>query len=870
MRKISKKSKVLSLMLAVCLLLSSVFCINVSSAEVDYNLSTAYVDMFAHESGATYDQKVYDYIKQEMMNCSEYIYLTDFEISYTDAKDVFVDVLFENPDIIHVSPATYRFAYDKTGKYIAILAPNYIYSKDELPAKTAELKEHTDKLLSNIDPAWNDEMKALALHDTIITNCRYSSDEKINSDDKSIYTAYGSLVNEDAVCQGYTLGYNYLLNQLGIEAHVVVSEEMNHSWSMVNIDGDYYHVDVTWDDPVPDRLGQVYHQYFLLSDAEILDDISHFQHYNWESDYTATNTKYDHYFWQGINTAIYYVNNCYYHIHNISGHKNFGCIVEYDNGSCNALYNIKDRWYADKENGYYWQNDFAYLAYANGRFYFDTPTSIYSVNLQGEDLQHLYTLSDEQLALGEIYGLQIKDNKVYVSMSESPNVEATNIYLIDLPAVVEPTTEPTTEVPTTIAPTTEPTTEEPTTVAPTTEPTTEEPTTVAPTTEPTTEEPTTVAPTTEPTTEEPTTVAPTTEPTTEEPTTVAPTTEPTTEEPTTVAPTTEPTTEEPTTVVLTTEPTTKYPDPLTVTAKSNIANMVSKLYFEEENTVTITYYLKSDYKLIDGDFSFRYDPTVLRFNREATIDSNGDYTVMPKIKEGGLVDIYGSEEGTARFVFCNIKNPYDFTQGNVKDNVLFTFTFDIVGDYSQNTELYLICNELSGVREHDVEISREIYVKQGVVMDAFDKCETLITFAKPEINPINPTTQPTTAEEDTTAEPITEPTTVEPTTVTPTTAPDTFPPTIIDPEPTTGATTEDPPIVDTSTEPTTENQRSIGDVDNDGFVTIKDATMIQSHIARYETLEIGQYRYADMNGDTDINIIDATFVQMVCARLAFL
>ncbi len=483
MCKISKKSKVISLVLAVCVLLSSVFSVTVFSAEVDYNLSTAYVDEFSYEAGTSYDQEVYDYIKQEMLNCSEYIYLTQFKISAEDVTQVFLDVIFDNPELFNVSSSDFRYGYDGTGKYIAIIAPNYLYTESEYKVKKALFQNAVDDFLKDIDPAWDDEMKALMVHDKLILNCKYSSNEAIENEVASIYTAYGALVDGDAVCQGYTLAYDYLLNKLGVEVTAVVSNEMNHSWSMVKIDGEYYHVDVTWDDPVPDRLGQVYHQYFLLSDEEMLSDTSHFKHYNWEADYVADSTKYDTYFWQSINTAIFYINECYYHIHNISGHENFGCIVEYDHGNCNVIYDIHERWYANEDQGLLWSDDFSYLAYDNNRFYFDTPKAVYSVNIYGEDLRLVYELTEEQLALGILYGIQIKDGKIYASMSTSPNVNSTNIYLTDLPNEEEPTTQPT--VPTTEVPTTVPT--EPTTAVPTTEPT--EPTTAVPTTEPT--EPTT-------------------------------------------------------------------------------------------------------------------------------------------------------------------------------------------------------------------------------------------------------------------------------------------------------------------------------------------------------------------------------------------
>ncbi len=104
-------------------------------------------------------------------------------------------------------------------------------------------------------------------------------------------------------------------------------------------------------------------------------------------------------------------------------------------------------------------------------------------------------------------------------------------------------------------------------------------------------------------------------------------------------------------------------------------------------------------------------------------------------------------------------------------------------------------------------------------------------------------TEPETTE-PTTAEPTTEPTTEAPTTE-PTTA-----------EPTTEPTTEAPTTEAPTTEPT-EPADLYGDVNDDGVITIEDATVIQK-------MGIGMVEVnalADVNGDGRISILDVTFVQ---------
>lgn len=125
---------------------------------------------------------------------------------------------------------------------------------------------------------------ALLLHDWIVRECDYAYDEYLSQTlPRSVYNAYGILVNRRAVCNGYAVAYSYLLECMGIPSYVLSSDSMNHAWNLVYLDGGWYHADLTFDDPVwvggstyygranadySDE-GFIYHKYFLKSDEEI-------------------------------------------------------------------------------------------------------------------------------------------------------------------------------------------------------------------------------------------------------------------------------------------------------------------------------------------------------------------------------------------------------------------------------------------------------------------------------------------------------------------------------------------------------------------------------------------------------------------------
>ena len=60
-----------------------------------------------------------------------------------------------------------------------------------------------------------------------------------------------------------------LIHISGIKTIYVASEEMNHGWNAVRLDGQTYFIDCTFDDPVPDRGQYVSDQFFMLTAEEL-------------------------------------------------------------------------------------------------------------------------------------------------------------------------------------------------------------------------------------------------------------------------------------------------------------------------------------------------------------------------------------------------------------------------------------------------------------------------------------------------------------------------------------------------------------------------------------------------------------------------
>lgn len=146
---------------------------------------------------------------------------------------------------------------------------NYSCTKEQGESEIYLLNQEVDRIVEKTN-GWSDSDKVKYFHDQIILNCQYDS-SSVNR-----YSAYGCLVEGKAVCEGYTKAMYMLCDRAGIPCIQIIGNGNDngiiesHTWNMVKINDNWYHVDTTWDDPVTD-MGNDYCQYdyFNLTDEEI-------------------------------------------------------------------------------------------------------------------------------------------------------------------------------------------------------------------------------------------------------------------------------------------------------------------------------------------------------------------------------------------------------------------------------------------------------------------------------------------------------------------------------------------------------------------------------------------------------------------------
>jgi uncharacterized protein YjdB len=175
--------------------------------------------------------------------------------------------LFED-EYLYYSLKSFGLSASSTQGILTISIPATYW---ETTAQKAAVDTKVATILAEIiTPGMNDFSKEKAIHDWIITHVAY---------DTSLvqHSAYAALFGSfKTVCQGYALlAYRMLTDpSVNIPAHIVVGKVhgTGHTWILAQIGGKWYHLDPTWDDPVPDIANRKVYAYYNLTDAQIAVD----------------------------------------------------------------------------------------------------------------------------------------------------------------------------------------------------------------------------------------------------------------------------------------------------------------------------------------------------------------------------------------------------------------------------------------------------------------------------------------------------------------------------------------------------------------------------------------------------------------------
>lgn len=148
-------------------------------------------------------------------------------------------------------PATKPAAHD-TSAYPAYSSSNNYSELTKSYSNVTEDDINTINSILNsiIKPGMTETEKIRTVHNWIVCNTTYNDNYYDRGD--SFNHVSNLLNNKTGVCQGYSVTFYIFMKQMGIPCTLVMgkTDNVSHAWNAVKLDGNWYYIDVTWDDPV--------------------------------------------------------------------------------------------------------------------------------------------------------------------------------------------------------------------------------------------------------------------------------------------------------------------------------------------------------------------------------------------------------------------------------------------------------------------------------------------------------------------------------------------------------------------------------------------------------------------------------------------
>lgn len=211
--------------------------------------------MLKQESAALL--KLYDRLVDAVKQHKDAINIEDLSVSADDAERVLQYYEDDYPQHYYVDFG--NVSYSHRSNVVVDIYLKYLMSPSQVKSADAAIENVVKKILTGV----YDSVPAEEREHIIYTHLIQHVDYKVG-DEAWRHTMYGALVKGEGVCDAYSKAMVYLLNRAGIPCIRAFgySHDQAHAWNMVQLYGDWYHVDATWDDPVmagtPDFVGHTY------------------------------------------------------------------------------------------------------------------------------------------------------------------------------------------------------------------------------------------------------------------------------------------------------------------------------------------------------------------------------------------------------------------------------------------------------------------------------------------------------------------------------------------------------------------------------------------------------------------------------------
>lgn len=185
--------------------------------------------------------------------------------------ELFKAVKLDNPDLFYV-----KEIYIEKNSFHCIVRPNYLLSANITDDILACTMQAINPIILQLRGINNEVQVVKSIHDYLCATVTYSDDQSIEA-----HSIIGPLLKGKGVCEGIACAFLFLAKQLNIETLLLFGEAkqmtgsnlFSHSWNIVRLSGQFYHIDVTFDlTQLSGKQSKPRYDYFLLSDKQISCD----------------------------------------------------------------------------------------------------------------------------------------------------------------------------------------------------------------------------------------------------------------------------------------------------------------------------------------------------------------------------------------------------------------------------------------------------------------------------------------------------------------------------------------------------------------------------------------------------------------------
>ncbi len=195
---------------------------------------------YAYETLSKEDKIIYDQMLDAIMNYEEEVTLSASDSD--DLEDIFNCIKADYGGLFWVDSFRYT-QYQRNGETeLMSFSPNYTMTSDKRDKTQKKIDRQVKKYIKGIKADAADYEKVRSIYKKLIQKVDYNLKAENNQNIISVF------LGKETVCQGYASATQYLMDQLDIPCVIVTGTAKGgpHAWNLVQLDGEWYYLDVTW------------------------------------------------------------------------------------------------------------------------------------------------------------------------------------------------------------------------------------------------------------------------------------------------------------------------------------------------------------------------------------------------------------------------------------------------------------------------------------------------------------------------------------------------------------------------------------------------------------------------------------------------